>query len=82
MKGGEDAPADQEKRYIEQVRGQFYTPLADVPVPLSAANFIAYGASSTPTLVLIDRAGAVRWYHPGSASEAELNARIRTILTR
>jgi thiol-disulfide isomerase/thioredoxin len=81
VKGGEDAPPEQERRYIEQVRGRFYTPLADVPVPLGAANFVTYGASSTPTLVLIDRAGAVRWYHPGSASESELTARIRAILT-
>ena len=29
----------------------------------------------TPTLVLIDRAGVVRYYHPGAASEAELSAR-------
>jgi len=49
-------------------------------VPLSANNFITYGASSTPTLVLIDRGGIVRYYHPGSASEAELNAKIRAVL--
>jgi thioredoxin-related protein len=48
-------------------------------VPLSAANFIHYGASTTPTLVLIDRAGVVRYYHPGAAPEAELSARIRTL---
>ena len=51
-----------------------------MPVPLSANNFIAYGASSTPTLVLIDRGGIVRYYHPGAASEAELTARIRALL--
>jgi thioredoxin-related protein len=49
-------------------------------VPLSAANFITYGASTTPTLVLIDRAGVVRYYHPGAVPEAELAARIRALL--
>ena len=51
-----------------------------MPAPLSAANFIAYGASTTPTLVLIDRGGIVRYYHPGAASEAELTAHIRGVL--
>jgi thioredoxin-related protein len=50
-----------------------------MPVPLSVANFISYGASTTPTLVLIDRAGVVRYYHPGAAPEAELSARIRAL---
>ena len=75
--GGEDAPADKEKRYIEEVRRRYYAALPDMPVPLSAANFISYGASTTPTLVLIDRTGVVRYYHPGAAPEAELSARIR-----
>jgi thiol-disulfide isomerase/thioredoxin len=80
--GGEDAPAEKEKQYIEQVRKQHYSALADVPAPLSAANFIAYGASTTPTLVLIDGAGIVRYYHPGAASEAELTAQIRGVLRK
>jgi thiol-disulfide isomerase/thioredoxin len=81
-KGGEDAPPEAEKRYIESVRGEFYAALSDMPVPFGAANFVAYGASSTPTLVLIDRAGTVRWYHPGSASQAELATHIREMLAK
>jgi thiol-disulfide isomerase/thioredoxin len=77
---GEDAPADQEKHYIEEVRRRYYAALPDMTVPLSAENFIHYGASTTPTLVLIDRAGVVRYYHPGAAAEAELSARIRALL--
>ncbi len=77
--GGEDAPAGKEKHYIEDVRRRYYAALPDVPVPLSVANFIAYGASTTPTLVLIDRAGVVRYYHPGAAGEAELSAKIRAL---
>jgi thiol-disulfide isomerase/thioredoxin len=80
--GGEDAPAEKEKLYIEQVRKQYYADLSDMPAPVSAANFIAYGASTTPTLVLIDGSGIVRYYHPGAASEAELSARIRSTLQK
>jgi thiol-disulfide isomerase/thioredoxin len=81
-KDGEDAPPAVEKRYIEQIRSQFYRPLSDMPVPFGASNFVAYGASSTPTLVLLDRAGVVRWYHPGSASRAEIASRIQQVLSK
>ena len=78
--GGEDAAPAVEKQYIEQVRRQHYSALADMPVPLSAANFLAYGSSTTPTLVLLDSAGVVRLYHPGAMSELELSTRIQAIL--
>lgn len=80
VEGGEDAKPAQEKRYIEQVRDRYYSALASAPVPLSNAIFEAYGCSSTPTLTLVDKAGIVRWYHPGSATEAELAAQIERIL--
>ena len=78
--GGDEAPPAREKQYIEEIRRRFYSALPKMPVPLSANNFITYGASSTPTLVLIDRRGIVRYYHPGGASEAELTAKIRAVL--
>jgi cytochrome c biogenesis protein CcmG/thiol:disulfide interchange protein DsbE len=78
--GGVDAPPAQERAYIEQVRTRNYSMLSDMPVPVSAANFLAYGASTTPTVVLIDRAGVVRYYHPGAVSEAELAAKVRSVL--
>ncbi len=78
--GGEDAAPAVEKQYIELVRQKFYPMLANVPAPMSAANFLAYGSSTTPTLVLIDSAGIVRYYHPGNAPEAELSTRIEKLL--
>ena len=78
--GGEPAAPATERSYIEQVRRRFYPMLEGVSAPVSSANFLTYGASSTPTLVLIDRMGIVRYYHPGAASEAELSVRIRKIL--
>lgn len=78
--GGEDAPAEKEKAYIEQVRAKFYGALQGVATPLSSSNFLTYGASTTPTLVLVDRGGVVRYYHPGAVTEAELAAKIRPLL--
>jgi len=78
--GGDPAPPEIEKQYIQQVRERYYAPLSSMPAPLSAANFAAYGASTTPTIVLVDRAGVVRYYHPGAVTEAELADRVQTLL--
>jgi thiol-disulfide isomerase/thioredoxin len=77
---GNDAPPEVERPYIEQVRRKFYAPLGDMPAPLSNANFARYGASTTPTLVLVDRQGIVRWYHPGTVREPELSSQIERVL--
>jgi thiol-disulfide isomerase/thioredoxin len=74
--GGEDATPENEQRYIEEVWRQYYAPLGDTPVPVSEENFRNYGASTTPTLVLLDRNGVVKMYHPGAISYQELAARV------
>ena len=78
--GGAPATPDEEFRYMETVRDKYYPFLADVPVPVSVANHQRYGVSSTPTVVLLDRHGIVRLYHPGSLTEDELEAQIRPLL--
>jgi thiol-disulfide isomerase/thioredoxin len=78
--GGDDASPAVETRYIEAVRAKFYSGLLDVPVPLSEENFKRYGSSTTPTLVLADKAGIVRMYHPGAMSEADLRAQFDAVL--
>ena len=78
--GGADAPPRQETAYIESIRRQFYSDLGAMPVPVSEENFRNYGASSTPTLVFVDRKGIVRQYHPGAMSYAELASGVRAIL--
>jgi thiol-disulfide isomerase/thioredoxin len=80
--GGADAPPAVEKKYIESVRQQYYPAMAAVPIPLSTANFLTYGCSTTPTLVLTDAAGIVRYYHPGAASEADLAIQIQKVLAK
>ena len=78
---GQDAPPAAEMQYIEQVRDKYYADLRDVPVPVSAANFRRYGASTTPTLVLIDRSGRVAMYHPGRMTYDELRAKIEEVVS-
>jgi thiol-disulfide isomerase/thioredoxin len=77
--GGDDAPPEVELRYIEQVRQQYYGAIIDTPAPVSEENFSRYGASTTPTLVLIDRAGIVKTYHPGGMTYEELRPRVEAL---
>jgi cytochrome c biogenesis protein CcmG/thiol:disulfide interchange protein DsbE len=77
---GKTAGPDEELQYIVQIRDQYYPFLRNQPVPVSEANHKAYGVSTTPTIVLVDRAGIVRLYHPGQMTEEELDAAIRPLL--
>src|SRR5262249_29504162 len=49
---GEPAAPATETSYIDQVRRKFYPMLEAVSAPFSAMNFLTYGASTTPTIVL------------------------------
>ena len=75
----ENAPPAEEMKFIEAVRQRFYAGLDDVPMPIGAENFLRYGASTTPTLVLIDRRGFVSLYHPGAMSAQELRAAVQRV---
>jgi thiol-disulfide isomerase/thioredoxin len=74
------AAPDEERRHIEQVRDASYPFLRNEPVPVSETNHTAYGVSTVPTLVLVDRQGIVRLYHPGNMTEEELSAAIEPLL--
>lgn len=78
--GGEDAPPAKEKPYIDLVRKQHYAGIVDVSAPLSQENFRVYGASTTPTLVMLDRNGLVAMYHPGRMTYEELANEIDRVL--
>jgi thiol-disulfide isomerase/thioredoxin len=77
-----DATPEQERAYIESVRERYYGRLQDMPVPLSKQNFNAYGASTTPTLVVLNRAGQVAMYHPGALSYEELKSALQKAVAR
>jgi thiol-disulfide isomerase/thioredoxin len=78
----EHASQSDELRYIDAVRHRFYGGLLDMPVPISKYNFETYGASTTPTLVLLDRAGKVAWYHPGALPYDQLKSEIEKVVAR
>jgi thiol-disulfide isomerase/thioredoxin len=77
-RGEEAGPAD-ELKYIDEIRHKFYGDLLNVPAPISEENFKNYGASTTPTLVLIDRQGIVRMYHPGRMTLEEIRAAVNKL---
>jgi thiol-disulfide isomerase/thioredoxin len=77
--GGDDASREQETRYIDAVRNQYYAPLAGMSVPVSEQNFQRFGASTTPTLVLLDRQGVVRLYHPGAMPYLQLAKKVTEV---
>ena len=78
--GGAPAAPDEELRYMREVRDTHYGFLANLPVPVSVANHQRYGVSSTPTVVILDRQGIVRLYHPGRLTEEELESQLRPLL--
>jgi len=77
---GEDATPKQETAYIDRVWQQYYSGLKGVSIPISKANFEVYGASTTPTLVLVDRAGKIALYHPGAMPYAELRSAVEKVV--
>ena len=77
---GRDVTPVQEREYIEGPYMSRY-PLPDwMPAPLSTANFVNFGVSSTPTLVVTDRKGIVRLYHPGRMPYEDLRKTIAPLL--
>ena len=77
---GRDATPSEELAYI---RGRFNAkhPLpAWMASPISTRNFVEFGVSTTPTLVLVDRKGIVKMYHPGNLPYQELASRIEALL--
>ena len=76
----ENAAPNAELAYIDAVRHRFYGGLLDMPVPISKYNFDVYGASTTPTLVLLDRTGKVALYHPGALPYDQLKAEIEKVV--
>jgi thiol-disulfide isomerase/thioredoxin len=77
---GEEATPQAELAYINAVWQQYYPGLQGISVPVSAENFNVYGASTTPTLVLVDRTGKIAFYHPGALSYEELRGAIEKVL--
>lgn len=74
------APAE-ETAFIGKVFERYYSNIPKAQVPLDTLNFRRFGASTTPTIVVVDRYGIVRLYHPGVMDEASLRAVIEPLLS-
>lgn len=77
---GDEAKPAEENAYIQSIWQQYYAPLASFPVPLNKSNFDVYGASTTPTLVLVDKTGKIAFYHPGAMPYDDLRAAIDKVM--
>jgi thiol-disulfide isomerase/thioredoxin len=77
---GKDAGPAEENAEIARVLATAYPGLAKLPVPVDTETMVRYGASATPTFVLVDREGIVRLYAPTRLTEASLAAAIEPLL--
>ncbi|MBI3695268.1 MAG: hypothetical protein HY238_10575, partial [Acidobacteria bacterium] len=75
-----DATPEQEMNYLRTDYQKAHPIPAWMRVPVSSENFLKFGASTTPTLMLVDRHGTVRFYNPGKLPYEELVAKIRPLL--
>lgn len=78
--GGKSAPASTEMSYIADVRDKFYPWMAKQAVPVSEQSLKDYGVSTTPTVVLVDRAGVIRLYNPGQMKEEAIEPLVRRLV--
>jgi thiol-disulfide isomerase/thioredoxin len=77
---GQTATSEEELAYINGDYSAQYPIPPWMSVPISADNFLNFGVSTTPTLVLVDRDGIVQRYNPGDLSHEELAALIEPLL--
>ena len=77
---GQDATPDQELEYLRTAYQERFPIPSWMSVPVSEQNFLDFGVSTTPTLVVIDRGGVVRLYNPGDLPYEELSAHIARLL--
>ena len=77
---GQTATPEEELAYLNgDYKAQYPIP-SWMGVPINADNFLNFGVSTTPTLVLVDRDGIVQRYNPGNLSQEELVALIEPLL--
>jgi thiol-disulfide isomerase/thioredoxin len=77
---GQNATPEEELAYLNgDYTAQFPIP-PFMSVPISTSNFLNFGVSTTPTLVLVDRDGIVQRYNPGDLSHEELVGLIKPLL--
>lgn len=77
---GEEATPEQELAYLQgDYQDRFPMP-SWMSMPVSQDNFLEFGVSTTPTMVVIDREGVVQLYNPGNLTYDELAAHVERLL--
>lgn len=79
VEGKKDAPPAEEIAHARKIFAEAYPGLEGVSVPVDTETMVRYGASATPTYVLVDRTGRVSFYAPTRVTEAELARRIEAL---
>lgn len=77
---GKPATPAEEMENLEKTWRESYPGLEGVPIVVDTETMVRYGASATPTYVLVDRMGIVRLYAPTRVAESELARRIEELL--
>ena len=80
ISSGQHATPEQELEYLRGVYQERYPIPTWMSTPVSQQNFLDFGVSTTPTLVVIDRDGIVQLYNPGTLSYEELSAYVERLL--
>ena len=78
---GQDATPEQELEFLRGAYQERYPIPSWMSVPVSQQNFLDFGVSTTPTLVIIDREGIVQLYNPGDLPYDELSAHVERLLS-
>ena len=77
---GQDATPEQELAFLRGDYQERYPIPEWMSVPVSQQNFLDFGVSTTPTLVVMDRDGVVRLYNPGDLPYDELAPHVERLL--
>ncbi|MBM64175.1 MAG: hypothetical protein CL484_14595 [Acidobacteria bacterium] len=77
---GQDATPEQELEYLRGAYQERFPIPSWMSVPVSQENFLEFGVSTTPTLIIIDREGTVRLYNPGDLPFDELSGHVERLL--
>lgn len=77
---GEDAAPEEELAYLRGAYQERFPVPSWMRVPVSERNFLEFGVSTTPTLVVIDREGIVQLYNPGDLPWDELAPHVERLL--
>ena len=77
---GSAATPEEESAEIGRELATKYAELGSLSVPIDTETMVRYGASATPTFVLIDRDGVVRLYEPTRLTVTALSEAIEPLI--